>query len=278
MGEALLTCYVEDGKLHFIKNYSENEIMQIYTQLSEDLLNCNIPHYRVVAFTFNWDLQRNRSVFKQNNIHGKSLIEIAEDMKYVVPKAIGGNDTKAGRFAGETEEFPRGTVLEDSYGYPSSEHKDKRHTRVLKCSHTDIGILFSGCSMPNPETGRLESNDFVNTSKMAFYNDFDEDTVLEKTLVRDKTICRIDCDNTSAKPRILMLFKEGTGRLNYKDTQKLFVPDYERVMVCPTQYDLAQFFTIRYPENNEIEFAYLEDIDEDVLTTILNNYGRKLLS
>ena len=49
-------------------------------------------------------------------------------------------------------------------------------------------------------------------------------------------------------------------------------------MPCDVAYDLSEYITVQYPDGstNEMKLVYWEEINEDVLTTILQNYGRRL--
>lgn len=49
--EAMQSCAVQNGQLIFANNYSAVDLLQIYNELSKDLLGRNIPNYRPVAFT-----------------------------------------------------------------------------------------------------------------------------------------------------------------------------------------------------------------------------------
>ena len=291
--DAMSNCVVNNGKILFTVNLNEEQIMEIYKVFSRDLLSCSIPHYRVIGFSFAWNRTKH-SVVGMSDYYDDSLINIAKNMKYVIPAQLGGNEPSSivdGKLIekpcffseGECKDYSHSPTFIKEYGL-NTEYANMQ-LGVLKCMHDEVGVVYAGGNMPvdwnsMPYKGRPKEQCLeINTSRLGYNNLSDDDYINAKMLVRNKKICNIHNGTAGKRRRVLMMYKRGTGRLKFEDTRALFVDNYDVFMPCPTQYDLSEFFYVRIPENgdNFLTLTPMYDIDYGVLTRILNEYGEELV-
>lgn len=272
--EAFSNCMVINGKIQFFKKFTPEQIKKIYFTFTEDLLNCNIPHWRVIGFYHEWGDSVDKSVFKHNTCFDKSLIELSISMKYLIPSCNGGNDPSAGCFYGENENVSNYESFDQAYGWSPSMSAKTRKANILKLSKEEIGSLMITTSY---------GDDNISIDKLTtdnpWYTQFSVVSQFKypKMLIKGKELCNINF-NENSNGRMFMFIKEGTGRLRYSETQKFFNEEWEYLMPCDVAYDLSEFFSCALPkdETDSLRLVYRANINEDVLTTILQNYGRRL--
>lgn len=274
MFNAFSSCNVINGEVRFNSNFSTNDIMEIYSQFSKDLLSANIPNIRVVGIYKSWDDTHQKSSFRHNDVYGMSLIELAERMKWVIPEDIGGNNPEKGCFYGVNEVLENRPEFNNMFGQSESMKAGTKTANLLTQPSTVIGSIMQGIEAPM--TG--EVLDKLNTSKM-WYTQYSmvESASYPNMLFPNMDISDIVRDG-AAEDAIVMFIMEGTGRLDYKESQDLFKDRMDKIFPCRTNFDLSKFFTCAYPNGrtNSLKLVYRVDgINESVLTTILQRYGRK---
>lgn len=275
MRDAFSSCTVNGGVINFSTQVTPDELKNLYFWFSEDLLNWDIPHFRVIGFVHTWDSSHQRTAFRQHDAYGQSLIELGIATKYIIPNRIGGNDPVKGCYYGENEEVENNPQFNRGFGVGSS--AETKRTNLLRVSKDEVGSLM----IDNEFDGRDIK---VLTSDNAWFTQFSkiEEPDRPRYLIKNKFISRLadsDEDGTGdLSPRTIFFIKEGTGTLTYDEAKKLVVPGWTSFTPCDVAYDLSQFFTVQYPNAGDttLKLAYWEDIDEGVLTEILRNYGRRL--
>lgn len=275
IGEAFAGCQVNGGIVTFPMQLSPNDLRDIYDEFSRDLLNCMIPHYRVVGIWHNWDDKHAHSVFRCNDIYGMSLIELTMKLKYLVPMRNGGNNPEKGCFYGANEELENFQEFDNAFGPDNGKGYNKRTTNILTLPSSKIGSLMIDSYFGEPEQEVTE----ITTSNV-WYTQYSvvEDIQHPRVLIPNKRIAGLK-DEGMGHATTFMFIKRGTGRLSYKDTQQFFMRGVDNIMPCDTAYDLSVFFTCRQPDDGDtvLRLVYLEEIDEFVLQSILNDYGREIL-
>ena len=262
MREAFSTCIVTGGRLMFLKQYSDDEIRMIYSKFSEDLLDYNIPHYRVVGIRYPIEYDR-RSVLRLHSSYGMSLIELGEKANLIIPMELGGNDKSLGCFIGENDS-PNEVMqfMRDREG-KKLQAFDKRY------DSSEFGMIMHRCQDAD---GTLM---YEMRSENLRYCQFSvADMVKPMLLVPDLYICTVQQNDYNADVNTTFFYKKGTGILDYSDTTKMFTRESE-VFPVRTVYDLSKVFVCGYPDgsNNSLRLIYNMHVDETVLETILRQYG-----
>lgn len=275
MRDAFSACTVNNGVINLGGTFTDSELKDIYFWFTEDLLNWNIPHWRVVGVMHSWDSHHGQSAFRRNNNYKQSIIELGVKLKYIIPNRIGGNNPEKGCFYGQAEEIENLKNFDRGFGYgPTAE---TRRANVLTEPSTVIGSLMIDNEFDGRVIRELMSDNawFTQFSKI-------EEPDRPRFLIRDKFISELADDKEDAmiKPRTILFIKEGTGTLSYDESRKLFVEDWNKVSPVNVAYNLSEFFTCCYPDGdgpaNTLKLTYWENIDEGVLTEILRNYGRRM--
>lgn len=276
IGEAFANCQIIDGVVTFPMQLNPSDFDDLYKKFSEDLLNCNIPHYRVVGIWHSWDDKHAHSVFRSNDIYGMSLIELSRSLRYLVPMENGGNNPEKGCFYGVNEEIDNLKDFDNAFGPDNGKGYNKRTSNILLRPSTEIGSLMVDSYYGDPEVEVTE----IMTDK-CWYTQYSvvEDLQWPRVLIPGKKISDLK-DEGMGHACTVMFIRRGTGRLSFKDTQQFFSREVDSVMSCDTIYDLSMFFTCRVPQpgDNFLKLVYLEKIDEYVLQNILNLYGRDLIN
>lgn len=275
MRDAFSSCTVNNGVINLGGTFTENELRDIYFWFTEDLLNWNIPHWRVVGIMHNWDSHHGQSAFRRNNNYKQSIIELGNMAKFIIPNRIGGNDPVKGCFYGQAEEVENSKQFDRAYGIGAT--ADSRRANVLTESSEVIGSLMIDNEFDGRTIEYLTSDNtwFTQFSKI-------EEPDRPRFLIRNKFLSHLAKDEEDAmiSPRTVFFIKEGTGSLSYDESKKLFVEEWKKVSPCSVAFNLAEFFTCNVPVSgqptNMLTLTYWEDIDEGVLTEILRNYGRRL--
>lgn len=276
IGNALATSFVAGGNLQFTTSYSPEDLMCIHNKFMNDLLSYNIPNWRVVGFYHGWDDKHGKSVFRCNDIYGCSLIELGQKLNLVIPESNGGIDPEVGCFYGADEEVENLKEFDEAYGISSTMRAGTKRANILKFPKEVIGSLAANYQVPPDE----RDSDGINTDQI-WYTQFSlvEEPKWPRMLLPHKRIANL-VKKGMGDPAFFMFIKEGTGSLSYAETQKFFSDKCERIMSCNTSYDLSKFFMVRNPVlsggGNSLQLIYLTEINENVLTTIIQNYGRRL--
>ena len=273
--DAFSGCTVRDGVVHLSGSFTDMEMKDIYMWFTEDLLNWNIPHYRIIGFVHSWDSSHQRTAFRRHDAYEQSIIELGIATKDIIPNRIGGNNPEKGCFYGVSEEVENHPKFNRAYGIGPT--ADSRRANVLMCSKDEIGSLMIDNEFDNKPIRELTSDNawFTQFSKV-------EQPDMPKYLIRNKHISNIAGSNDDGtgdlSANTIFLIKEGTGRLHYDEAKKLVVPGWTAFTPCDVAYDLSRYFTVKYPNagDSTLTLTYWEDLDEDVLTEILRNYGRRL--
>lgn len=275
-------CVVQNGMLIFPRKLTPEETHRVYFKFTEDLFNCNIPHWRVCGFWHYPDDEHDPvNAFCEHNAYGCSLIELADRMKYIIPIEGGGNDPAKGCFYGEHEECDNHPKFEETFCI----HSRGKKSNLLTVSREDTCQLMIDINRParlgieDPRTdGPIHDYgcDEFNTDNL-WYTQFMSSVpaVYPEMLISHKHISRLERPKREPVMTILILLK-GTGKRSYADNQRLMVGDLSRYyMPCNTAYDLSKFFVCAYPTQatNAFKLNYLENINEHVLTRILQEYG-----
>ena len=272
--EAFSTCFVNNGIIRFMKSYSPELMMELYSSFTEDLLNCNIPHWRVIGFYHQWDDKHGKSVFRCNDNYNQSLIELAHNMRFIIPEQNGGISLEDGCFYGEAEEVENLPEFDEAFGWSPSMRAGTKKANMLKVPRDQIGSLMVAYEYGDPS---IPVNEL--TTSNLWYTQFSlvQEIKHPNVLIPNKKISDL-VKGEMGDPLTFMFIKEGVGRLSYEDTQSLFKDNWEYLMPCDVAYDLSEYITVQYPDGsaNEMKLVYWEEINEDVLTTILQNYGRRL--
>lgn len=274
LAQAFSGCVVQNGQLVFQNNYSYSDLARIQREFVGDLLGRRIPHYRVIGFYHGWDDQHAHSVFRCNDIFGISLIELSAAMQYVIPADIGGNNPEAGCFYGVNEEVVNKSEFDEAYGISKSMRAGSKKANILMLPSTEIGSLMVDYQV-GPDLDEVEE---INTSRM-WYTQFSivEPVTYPQMLIPNKRLCSLVKEGMG-DPVTFMFIKKGTGSYEYSEVQKFFNDSVGRIMPCPVDYDLSKFFTCCAPtaDGNSLRLCYLEQLDESVLTRILQDYGRSM--
>lgn len=283
MYELFSQCVVQNGMLQFPRVLSPEEVHRVYFKFTEDLFNRNIPHYRVVGFWHYPDGDHNSvSAFSEHNAYGCSLIELADRMKYIVPIDIGGNDPAKGCFYGEHEECNNVQGFDTTFCI----HSRGAKSNLLTVSKDIVCQLMIDVNRPprlGVEAARYDEalhdypcNEF-NTDSIWYtqYNSVDP-AVYPEMLIPHKKIANLERPKDEPVMTVMFLLK-GTQSRSFAENQQLVVGDLSRYyMPCDTVYDLSKFFVCAFPmqSTNVFKLNYLENINERVLTHILQEYGR----
>lgn len=283
MYELFSQCVVKNGMLQFPRALSPDEVHRVYFKFTEDLLNRNIPHYRVVGFWHYPDDEHNGiSAFSEHNAYGCSLIELAEKMKYIIPIDIGGNNPEKGCFYGEHEDCKNVQGFDTTFCI----HSRGARSNLLTVSKDITCQLMIDVTRPprlGVENDRANEGihdygcDEFNTDNI-WYTQYasSEPAVYPEMLIPHKHIAELKRPKRNPVMTVMFLLK-GTGERSYEDNQQLVVGDLSRYyMPCRTVYDLSKFVVCAYPTQvtNAFKLNYLENINENVLTHILQEYGR----
>ena len=69
MNECFSGCTVQNGIVHFQRTLNKDELFSVYSQFTSDLLNGEIPHWKVIGFYHGWDDVHQHSLFRCNDIY-----------------------------------------------------------------------------------------------------------------------------------------------------------------------------------------------------------------
>lgn len=276
INRAFANCTVQDSEIVFNETFSQDEMHQIYERFTADLLNCKIPHYRVVGFAYPSNGVVKTSMFKTNPMFRLSPIELGFKLSCIVPEKIGGNNPVRGCYYNYLTDIESNHQFDRAYGNPTF-GVDSRRANALTVSHEIVGQLACGSEYPpTTEDGEpILNEDCVVTTDNLWYMQYGiaECAEYPKMLIPHKTIS--DLIENRTKPWIHIFYMKGTGRLSYEDNQTLFRRDWHAMVPCTTEYDLSKFFVCKYPDGDldRLKLTYLESINESVLNTILVEYG-----
>lgn len=273
--DALSNCVVSNGTLSFDRRFSAEELKIIHKKFTEDLYNFKVPHYRVVGIFHEWDIKSDKSMLITNGLYNTSMLEIEQRARHIIPMEIGGNDPAKGCFimAGEEIENYQPNFSE-WIGIPAN--KGKR-AEYLTVPHNEVGTLFLRKYMPQEN---VPDNQLCLTSNMYYMEYFVEGSIPTKArvLVNDYPILKFGESDIYGLERIGFIYKRGTGVVDYSETRQLFAEKADRIMPVRTVYDLVTYVVVgnRYEDGVfTLKYPFAETMDEEVLTTIFNEYGKE---
>lgn len=263
---ALSTCMVLNGNLTFINNYSAKDLMSIYGDLSEALLDYNIPHNRVVGIKYE-DSAAETSILRTHNYFNMSPIDLTVKAQRLIPTELGGS--LSGNIDGD-ETFARTT----EYRKPEFIESTGR----LMYIHNNLLIDEDN---PDPRSKRIIDRQKINricSETIQYFADQVANTwnVNVPMLIKDVDICETKTKDINIYT-VTFFYVRGTGVLEFEDTAKFFLDD-AAVMPCRTIFDLGSIVSIRYPEGagSSLQLVYFDDISEDAFEQILREYGKEL--
>lgn len=266
MKSAFSNCLVMDNAVIFLGgNFTEEQIRQIYIQFSTDLLDYNIPHYRVVGIKWLRDIGEG-SIFRINRDYGMSIIELAEKAQMLVPSKLAGNDLELGCHWSVSDTNVK-DIMGDAYM--------KMFECALKVPREDIGQLMHFTMTGDMQDNSEISSDTIIYSKVNLVTELENDPGRPEFLVKHVHIGRLWTHGVYGG-QTTFFYMKGTGKRTYADNSKLFTYESE-VFPCNTIYDLSRFVVVGYPmagSTNSLPLIFREDVDKDVLTEILKEYGR----
>ena len=229
MSEALSNCILVNGKLMLGRTFNKEELLAIYSQLSKDLLDCNIPHYRVFAIWMAKDPQIGESMFRNSSVYGCSIIELGHRSRLLVPMEIVGNDPETGCFHGVEEEVPNNNPnFISAHGITLKVGGTKQSCGVFNINREEFGCLMSDPILPHigADDASVEApmvhevNPKYMMKAMSGCRDFEH--VPPKMLIPDVKLADIN-DVSIGGQKTLFFYKLGTGELSYEEAQKLFI-------------------------------------------------------
>lgn len=259
MKEAFQNCMVINGKINFFKTFSKEDLFAIYTQFSSDLLDYNIPHYRVVGIKWHVDLGEG-SVFRINRDYGQSIIDLAQKAQAIIPMEIGGNNPAEGCFwtSGEHVEVANG-MSNNTFG------------PVLKVPTSEVGQLIHYTLNKDMDAQREITTDTIGYCK------FNIGEGLDKPMYLIPHVNLGVADYHAIKDYMTtFFFMKGKGKKSYSQNARLFTYD-SGVFPCNTIFDLSRFVVCKYVDasvTDGLNLIYRSQVDENVLTHILQEYGK----
>ena len=268
-------CTVSNGMVLFNRKLNDEEYKAVHSKFSDDLLNCNIPHYRVVGFFHGWDDVHQHSMFRMNELYGCSLIELGFKMQDLIPTRNGGVNPEKGCFYGVNDEVQNLPDFNEGFGRSASMRSGTKRANALMLSKDEIGSMMCDTQGP-PDVKDVPylGSDTVWYTQLSYVYDADWPTML----IPNVKVC--DIRRTGLKtPTVIMFIKKGTGRLDYCDTQKFFDESYDNIMPCRVSYDLSKYFTCAYVPASigSLKLVYHTKINEEALTAILREYGKGIM-
>lgn len=220
---------LQDGKL-LLPGMSEEQINKLYHKLRIDLMDCNIPHYRPVAFLV-------------EGVDGSSVLSNIDKI------------THYGYSYAELGFLIKNLALFEKRGVMPTELNKLANVSKLKSDCTYLSMIGTRISTDEPNS-MFYTSEGISAKPNLLIKDL---TVFEKLK---------DCMSVTV---ILML---GTGQRDFDNNQVVIRgTDFRPVR---TLYSLYDYFSIyEYIGGGYIEFTYLENIDEEVLSNILRNYFKQ---
>lgn len=270
MNECFSGCTVQNGIVHFQRTLNKDELFSVYSQFTSDLLNGEIPHWKVIGFYHGWDDVHQHSLFRCNDIYGMSLIELGEKLGDLIPTKNGGINPVKGCFYGEDEEVQNNKEFDEGFGRSASMRAGTKRANALKLHTSKIGSMMCDYEGP-PDANPIPylGSDTVWYTQFSYVEDAEYPTML----VPDVKVCNLKREGMGV-PTIIMFIMRGTGKLDYAESQKYFDDSYDNIMPCKVVYNLSKYFTCAYPTGNELRLIYKRNINENALTEILRDYGK----
>lgn len=258
--DAFMNCTVQNKEIVFNKNYTDEQLWEIYIKFSEDLLDYKIPHYRVVGIKCSSGVKLD-SVIKVNSNYGISMVELSLKCREIIPSEIG---PYVPEYTRKSEGGANGIIMTDAeLGQLRYEHNCEWFVEDSNEISTDT-LRYGGAIAYHMERDGQEG--FL-ADKVPF-------------LIKDVTLCNT-YSSFEDNCETVFFYMKGTGTKDYSELFKLF-DKRERIFPVRAVYDLCSYITCRIPgfsptsRNNCLELEYLRDIDENVFTKILREYGEGL--
>lgn len=267
MQEAFGNCVVKGNQIIFNKQYTESNLKAIHSRFTNDLLDYKIPHYRVVGIRY--EIERDdRRVLRLNGRYGMTVVELGIEASKIIPAELGGISREKGCFIGENDslqDVPEEMVT--AYG------EDGVRVFSRNVASTDFGQI-----MHRTEYEPWNSGQNILSGENLRYNQFSlRNTEVPLMLVDDFKICEVSAGAMESIAWTTFFYMKGIGQRSYSDNTKLFSAK-SKVFPCSTVYDLTSVFlckTLPSGGGNSISIMLLKPINENVLTDILQEYGKE---
>lgn len=266
MREAFGTCTVNGNIVKFSKSYTPEELRMIHSQFTTDLLDYNIPHYRVVGIKY--EIERDdRRVLRLSNAYGMTIVELGLNAQQMIPAAIGGTDIEKGCLVRESDSLE---------GAPETMVSDVGEDAMRVFSRHAAGYDFGQIMHMSYYADSDDDNNIMTGKSMRYCQMSARDTVKPDFLVDDFKICTVsDEDREDYNYWTIFFYVKGTGERSYSDNTVLFTPK-SKVFPCNTIYDLTSVFfckTLDLDYLDRIELMPVKKYNDSVLTGILREYG-----
>ena len=259
MRRAFSTCMVIGDKVQFIENFSKEEIVAIYDKFSKDLLDYNIPHYRVVGIYY-MNSGSTNTVLRSHTGYSMSIIELGEVVRDIIPDRIGGNDKSAGCVLSTREVAAMREEGTEPYNIGIPHCLEIRSDKIgqLMYNHEEVSDMHQS-DLLFMQYYLGDGTDDVEIGKPEYLLD---DFLISKT--------RIVGESNST----VFFYLKSKGIMDYEDTARLFTRESD-IFPCRTIYDLSNIFMVKYPtdETNCISLILRRNINGRVLEKILREYG-----
>lgn len=263
MKSAFENCMVIGQKINFFKQFSYEELLEIYDQFSMDLLDNNIPHYRVVGIYYGKTIN-NFNVFTALDKYDRSLIEISQNVSKIIPDVLDNSDLL--KFCRQEDIDEMAPMMKASFIEPGAKKN----------------IEFGQLNFVSGYLRNVEDNP-----------DIDQDSVIYRTwsrcddslikhpnyLVKDFKVCEASISSKAGftSEETVFYYMLGTGSLTYAEANELFNPVL-RIMPVAAEFALSPFITCKYPlqgcQTDGLDLCYFDSINEETLTGILRNYAK----
>lgn len=265
MKKALGKCMVINKKIEFFTQLTPEEVYEVFTILSADLLDYNIPHYRVVGIKY-VNLLDSDSVLRAHRAFGISPIMLGLNAQKLIPLEMGGYGEGKGYIPVESQWV---------------DERPKPYTKIYKILRTQEPIGQLAYHSNNMYLEGTDYWDTINTKSLQYQSLEVLDTIDVKVpyLVEDLEISNFYGTEESYLCTTTFFYKKDKGIRDYDENAKLFSYDSE-VFPCRTVYDLTKVFAIKVPtgkNTNSLDLHYFcKNVNEDGLGQILREYAEGL--
>lgn len=266
MYNAFDNCTVRGSDVFLSGDFTDEEMRIIHEKFTSDLLDYNIPHYRVVGVKYMIE-RDDRRVLRFNTRYGMTIAELGMQASKIIPGEIAGISREKGCFVGENEslqDIPEGFI--GTYG------EDSVRAFSRSVSSECFGQILHTTSL-DPQPSDIRHMCGHNLVYCQFKAANTEKPIM---LVPDFHICNVMDTAVSEVCRTVFFYMWGSGKRSYSENTRLFAPK-SKIFPCSTVYDLSWVFTCRplgkQIDRNVIHLLYKEDLNTMVLENILRNYG-----
>ena len=278
------TSKVLDNKLIFSEKLSSNDLIDAYKFLSDDLYSANIPNWRVVGFTIPGSSFIERMVV-YNHCFDMNTIEVMHQMRYIIGVEHYDDNGAYGFYCPDIDEDVN-PKMERPLDCPlpkdclAVSRKEISAVGYLGNFYANVFNEFNPCF--NPNTGMIDIDEEIWIHNITRISQEENSgyvpMVPAKFLLKDKYICNanslLPTGGSDSGISVFMFMMKGTGRRKYQQNMDLINIKTQLYVPTETDYSLTDFLALRCPDGDNLEFTYIEDINEDYLTMLLQDYGR----